>query len=136
MVKQNLHVEDRIDCHASLAYISGGSFVVGIVSPVRGKIERDRKSPLPGGQIATVKRVGLFRSGESGILPNRPGVHDIHRAVRAAQVGRNSRGIFKMLESVEVLSSIETLYRNVLRGEPFIALSRVRWFHRGLVFDL
>jgi hypothetical protein len=37
-----------------------------------------------------------------------------------------------MLKSLEILTRIETLDRNVLRGEPFTALSRRRSFHCGL----
>ena len=121
LVEQNLHVEDRVDRHASLAHISGDALVIGVVSPVRGKIEGDRKAFLPGGQVPAVKRVGLFRGRETGVLPNRPGPHDIHRAVRPAQVGRNPRRILKMLESFEILARIETLDRDVLRREPLTA---------------
>ena len=137
MVEQDLHVEDRIDGHARLAHISGHALVVGVVSAVRGKIERNRESPLAGGEVAAVKRVGLFRGGEARVLPNRPGLHHIHRAVRPAQIRRDSRGVLEMLEAFKILSRIEALDRNVFRGEPFIALSCASAaVDRGLVVDL
>ena len=42
LVEQNLHIEDRVDCHASLADIAGHALVVGVVSSMRGQIERNR----------------------------------------------------------------------------------------------
>src|SRR5271157_4976751 len=41
LVEQNLHVENRVNGHASLAYIARNALVIGIVSPVRGKIKGD-----------------------------------------------------------------------------------------------
>ena len=113
LVEQDLHVEDRIDGHARLAHIPGHALVVGVVSAMRGKIERDRKPSLSRGQIAAIKRVGLFGGRESGILPNRPRLHHVHRAVRPAQIRRNSRGIVEMLEPFKVLLRVEALHRNV-----------------------
>ena len=123
LVEQDLHVEDRIDGHAGLAHIAGYALVVGVVSAMRGQIEGDRKSALPGGEIAAIKRVRFFRGGEARVLPNRPGLHDIHGAVRAAQIGRNSGGILQMLESFKVLARIEAFDGNVLRREPLASLS-------------
>ena len=141
LVEQNLHVEDRVNRHACLAHIPGYALVIGVVSSVRGKIERDRKALLSCGQVPAVKRVGLFGGGEARVLPNGPGSRDIHRAVRSARIGRNSCGILKMFESLEVLARIETLHRDVLGREPCtillcLALSRSRAFHLGLQFDL
>jgi hypothetical protein len=42
MVKQNLHIKDRVDRNASLAHVSGHALVVRVISPVRGEIECDR----------------------------------------------------------------------------------------------
>src|SRR6267142_1875566 len=35
-----------------------------------GKIERDRKALLPGGEVASVEGVGIFGRREPGILPS------------------------------------------------------------------
>ena len=118
LVEQNLHVEDRVDRHASLAHISGHALVIGVVAAMRGQIERDRKTLLPSGQIAAVESVGLFRGREPRVLPDRPRLHDIHRAVRPAQKGRNPGGVFKMLEPLQVFAGIGALDRNVLGREP------------------
>ena len=91
LVEEHLHVEDGVDGHAGLADVAGNSLVVGVVAAMRGQVEGHRKALLSGGQIAAIERVRFFGGGEARILADRPGLHDIHGAVRAAQIGRDCR---------------------------------------------
>ena len=67
-----------------------------------GEIERDRETFLPGGEIAAVERVGILRGGEAGILPDGPGLVDIHGGVGAAQIGRDAGPGLEEIDAFEV----------------------------------
>jgi hypothetical protein len=56
-----------------------------VVAAVGGQIERDRQAFLTHGQIAAVERIRVGRGRETGVLPDGPGLVDVHRRVRAAQ---------------------------------------------------
>jgi hypothetical protein len=89
--EQRAHVIDRIDRHAGHADVAGDARMIRIVAAMGGKIERDREALLSGGEVAAIKRVGVFSRREAGILPDRPGLVDIHGGVGAAQVRRDAR---------------------------------------------
>ncbi len=76
--------------------------MIGIVAAVGGEIERDREALLPGGEVAAVERVGILRRGEAGILPDGPGLVDIHGRVGAAQIGRDARPGLEEIDAFEI----------------------------------
>ena len=43
-VQQLRHVLDRIDRHADASHFAGGELVIGVVSHLRGQIERDAQA--------------------------------------------------------------------------------------------
>ena len=88
--EQRAHVVDRVDRHARHADIAGNARMIEVIAAVGGEIECDREALLPGGEIAPVEGVGILSRGEAGILPDRPGLGDIHRRVGAAQIGRDA----------------------------------------------
>src|SRR5258708_4715616 len=92
--------------------------MVGIVAAVGGEIERDRKPLLPGGEVAAVESVGIFRRGEAGILPDGPGLVDIHRGVGAAQIRRNPRPAIEEVDAFEIGLAVARLYQDSFRREP------------------
>ena len=88
--EQRAHVVDRIDRDARHADVAGDARMVAVVAAMGGEIEGDREALLPGGEIAAVEGVGIFRRGEAGILPDGPGLRDVHGRVGAAQIGRDA----------------------------------------------
>src|SRR5258706_1918697 len=92
--------------------------MVRIVAAMGGKIERDRKALLPGGQVAAVERVGIFRRGEASILPDGPRLIDIHRGVGATQIRRDARPSLEEIDAFEIGFAVAGLYENALGREP------------------
>ena len=117
-IEQHLHVLDRADRNAGLSDITHDPRMIGIVSPVRRQVERYGKSLLSGGQITTVKGVGLLGRRESGILTDRPRTHHVHRTVRSAKIGCDTGCIIQVLHVLEVRSRVDTLYMNMFGSLP------------------
>ncbi len=92
--------------------------MIGIVAAMGGEIERDRQAFLAGGEVAAVERVGIFSGGEAGVLPDRPGLVDIHGWIRAAQIGRNAGEGLEEVEALEVGFGIGRLHRNAFGRQP------------------
>ena len=88
--EERAHVVDRIDRDAGHADIAADARMVGIVAAMGREIEGDGQALLPGREVAPVEGVGILGRGEAGILPDRPGLVDIHRRVGAAQIGRQA----------------------------------------------
>src|SRR5947209_5039977 len=65
--------------------------MVGVITAMGGEVERDRETLLSGGEVAPIERVRLGRGGESGVLPDRPGLVDVHRRVGPADERRLTR---------------------------------------------
>ena len=120
--EQYLHVEDGVDCHARLAHVARHALVIGIVSAMRGQVERYRNPALPRREIAPVKRIGLFGSRKPRVLPDGPRPHGIHGAVWPAQIRRNSRRVLEVFERGQIPARIKTLQRDVLRRKPLFGL--------------
>ena len=101
--EQRAHVVDRIDRDAGHADIAGDARMIGVVAAMGGEIEGDREALLPGREIAPVEGVGIFRRGEAGILPDGPGLGDIHGRVGAAQIGRDAGIGVEEVEALQVV---------------------------------
>src|SRR5260370_34501569 len=97
--------------------------MVGIVAAVGRKIERDREALLPGGEVAAVERVGILRRGEPGILPDGPGLVDIHGGVGAAQIRRDARPGLEEIDAVEVAFAKARLYENAFGRQPRLGVT-------------
>ena len=82
------------------------------------EIERDRKAFLSGREIAAVERVGIFRRGEPRILPDGPGLVDVHRGVGAAQIRRDARPGLKEIDAFEIGFAVAGLYEDAFGREP------------------
>src|SRR5260370_37511745 len=89
-----------------------------------GEIDCNRKALLPRREVASVKRVGIFRRGEAGILPDSPGLVDIHRGVGAAHIRRDARPGLEEIDAFEVGFAIAGFYRNALGCEPRLGAAR------------
>ena len=61
-IEQNFHVFQRTDRNTGFTDITYHTFVVGIITTVRRKVESDRQTFLAGSQVTTVECVGLFSS--------------------------------------------------------------------------
>jgi len=85
---------------------------------VSGEIEGDRKSFLSGGEIAPVEGVGILGRGEAGILPDGPGLGDVHGRVGAAQIGRDAGIGVEAIEPVEIGRVIDAVDRDAFGREP------------------
>src|SRR5260370_15558061 len=83
-------------------------------------------------EVASVKRGGILRRGEAGILPDGPGLVDIHRGVGAAQIRRDPRPGLEEVDALEIGLAVAGLYGDAFGREPrFGAASR---FDAGGVF--
>ena len=92
--------------------------MVGVVAAMGGEIEGDREALLPGREVAPIEGVGILRRGEAGILPDRPGLVDIHRGVGAAQIGRDAGPGVEEIDAGEIGLAIGRLHRNAFRRQP------------------
>src|SRR5262245_30896390 len=92
--------------------------MVAVVAAVRGEIERDREPLLSGGEVAAVEGVGILGRGEAGILPDGPGLRDVHGGVGPAQIGRDAGEGVEEVEPLHILRAIDRLHRDALGREP------------------
>ena len=97
--------------------------MIGIIAAMGGEIERDRQALLPGGEVAAIEGVGVFGRGEAGILPDRPGLIDVHGRVGAAQIGRDARPCLEEVDAGKISLAIGRPHRNALGGEPRLGLA-------------
>src|SRR3979490_1363275 len=92
--------------------------MIRVVAAMGGEVERDREAFLAGGEVAAVERVGIFRRREAGILPDGPGLVDIHGRVGAAQKRRDARPGLEEIDAFEIAFRVARFYRDSLRREP------------------
>ena len=116
--EQRAHVVDRIDRDAGHADVAGDARMIAVVAAMGGEIERDREALLPGGEVAAIERVGIFRRGEPGILPDGPGLVDIHGRVGAAQIGRDAGPGLEEVDAFEIGFAVAGLYQDALGRQP------------------
>jgi hypothetical protein len=117
-VEEDLHVLHRIDRHACLADIALDAGVVGIVAPMGGEIEGDRKPLLPAGERLAVEGIGFLGRGEAGILADGPGAAGIHGRARPAQERLFAGQIVEMGETLEIVGRVERLDGDALGRVP------------------
>ena len=116
--EQRAHVVDRIDRHARHADVAGDARVIAVVAAMGGEIEGDREPLLSGGEIAPVEGVGILGGGETGILPDRPRLGQVHGRVGPAQVRRDAGKGVETIEAVEIVGAVGALDRNAFGREP------------------
>ena len=116
--EQRAHVVDRIDGDARHADIARHARVIAVVAAVGGEIEGDGEALLPGGEIAPVEGVGIFRGGKAGILPDGPGLRRVHRGVGPAQERRLAGISVEEVEPGEIALAIDRLDRDAFRRLP------------------
>ena len=124
--EQRAHVVDRVDGDARHADIAGDARVVAVVAAVGGEIEGDREALLPGGEIAPVEGVGIFRRREAGILPDGPGLRRVHRRIGPAQERRLAGIRVEEIEPGEIGFAIDRLHRDAFRRHPRCGACRCR----------
>src|SRR6516162_3265483 len=82
------------------------------------EIEGNGEALLPGGEVAPVESVRIFRGGKAGILPDRPGLRRIHSRVGAAQE-RWLAGIgVEEVEPGKIVFAIARLHRDTFGRGP------------------
>ena len=118
LVEEDFHVEDAVDGHTGLADVAHDALVVRVITAVGGQVEGTGETLLTGGDVAAVEGVGLLGGGETGVLADGPGAHDVHRRVGSAQEGRDTGGIVQVLHAGQVLGTVGGLDVNLLRGLP------------------
>ena len=133
--KQRAHVVDRVDRHARHADIAGDARMIEVIAAMGREIEGDRKALLAGGEIAAIEGVGIFRRREAGILPDRPGLVDIHGRVGAAQVGRDAGPGLEEVDAFEVGFAVGGLDRNSFGRQPRLGVAGRRRRGDGLEGD-
>ena len=89
-----------------------------VVAAMGRQIERDREAFLAGREIAPVEGVGILRRGEAGILPDRPGLRDVHGGVGAAQERREAGIGVEEVEAGEIVRAVGRLHRDAFGREP------------------
>ncbi len=130
-VEQRAHVVDGVDGDARHADIAFDARMVAVIAAMGGEIEGDRKALLPGGQIAAVKGVRLLGRGEAGILPDGPGLLDIHGRIRAAQEWRQAGHGLQKIQARKRCLVIGGRNRNPLRRHPRLARGIFHLARRG-----
>ena len=124
--EQRPHVVDRVDRDARHADVAGDARMVAVVAAVGGEIEGDREALLPAGEIAAVERVGVFRGGEAGVLPDGPRLRHVHGRVGAAQIRRDAGIGVEEVEAGEIVRPVGGLHRDAFRREPGLAAAGCR----------
>ncbi|MGY2804836.1 hypothetical protein ACVIHF_001566 [Bradyrhizobium sp. USDA 4506] len=134
--KQRAHVVDGIDRDAGHADVAGDARMIRVIAAMGGEVEGDRQALLSGREVAAIERVGILRRGEAGILPDGPGLVDIHGRVGAAQIGRDAGPGLEEVDAFEIGLAIDGLHRDALGRQPRLgARSRGRTGH-GLEGDI
>jgi hypothetical protein len=98
--------------------------MIRIVAAMRGQIEGDGQALLTRGEVAPVERVRILGRGEAGILPDRPGLVDVHGGVGAAHEGRQAGIGVEEVEPGAIVGPIDPLHRDAFRREPGLARLR------------
>ena len=109
--------------------------MIRVVAAMGGEVERHREALLPGGEVAAVERVGIFRRGEAGILPDGPGLVDIHRGVGAAQIRRDAGEGLEEIDAFEVGFVVARFDRECPRASATARRCRRAW-RDGLECDI
>jgi len=117
-VEEDLHVLDRVDRHAGLADVAGDAGVVRVITAVRGQVESDRNALAASGERLAVESVGGFGRGEAGVLADGPRLDRVHRRLRAAQEGRDTRQGIGELEVLDILLRVQRLDGKAFGGIP------------------
>ncbi len=117
LVEQDLHVAHGVDRDARLADIADDARVIAVIAAVRGEIECDRQTLLPGGKVAAIEGVRFLCRGEARILADGPRAPGVHRGVGPARERRDPRhpGID---QRGSVLGGIQRLYRDPFGRVP------------------
>ena len=114
-LEKRAHVVDGIDGDARHADIALHAGMIAVIAAMGRKIEGDRQALLARGEVAPVKRVGVLGGGEARILPDRPGLLDIHGGIGAAQERRQPRIGVQEIQAFEVARSVNRLQRQAFR---------------------
>ena len=96
---------------------------------MRGEVEGDRKALLAAREIAPVEGVRILRRGEARILPDGPGLLDVHGGIGPAQEGRQAGIGVQEIEALDIAWAIGRLKRDPLGrfGRRPRRLRRKRW---------
>ena len=93
-MKQDFHILHRINGNPGLSHIAFDTGMIRVVPPVGCKIKGHRQTGLSTLNIPAVECIGFFRSGKSGILPDRPGSSHIHGGFRPpGKRGHSGHGV-------------------------------------------
>ena len=117
-VEKDFHVLHRADRHTGFTHIAHNTCVVGVVTAVRGEVERHRQPLLSAGKVSAVERVTLLCRREAGVLTDSPRAERVHHAVRTAQERRQTSRVVEVFHSLKVFLRVNRLHLNVLRGFP------------------
>ena len=112
--EQDVHVQHGANGNARFSHVAEDAGIVRVVAAVRRQVKGDGKAFLSGGQVATVERVGFFRRGESGVLPDRPGTENVHGGIRPPQAGGNAAGEIKMGHVIVLIMIVEGTHLDML----------------------
>ena len=82
-IEQHFHVLQGTDRYTRFTYITNHTFVVGIVTTVSRKVERNGQTFLTGSQVTAIESVRLLSGRETCVLTDCPRTHSVHTAVRA-----------------------------------------------------
>jgi len=134
--EQRAHVVDGVDRDTGHADIARDARVIAVVAAMGSEIEGDRKALLSGGEVAAVEGVGILRRGEAGILPDGPGLVDIHGRVGAAQIGRDAGPGLQEIDAVEIGFAVARLDQDAFGREPGFGLAGRSTDRGGLEGDI
>src|SRR5690606_13050205 len=117
-VEELAHIQNGIDGNAGHADIPGHARVVAVIAAMRGEIEGDGKALLPGYEVAAVDGVGFLGSREARILPDRPGLLDIHGRIGPSDEGRQAGVGVEVGQAIQIRMAVEAFNGNAFGGVP------------------
>ena len=91
LIEKDFHILNRIDGNTGLADIAHHPGMIRVISPVGREIKGHRKSGLIGRHILSVKFIGLFGRGKTGVLTDGSGPSRIHGGHGASNIGCKPR---------------------------------------------
>ena len=98
--------------------------MIGIITAMGRKIERDREALLAGSEIAAIERVGILRRGKTRILAHGPRLVDVHGRIRTTQERREAGHCFDMVEAGAIGFRVDRFHRDFFRRHPGLATVR------------
>ena len=124
LIEKDFHILNRIDGNTGLADIAHYPGMIRVIPPVGCKIKGHRKSGLTGRHDFSVKFIGLFGRGKTGILTDGPGPSRIHGGHGTPNIRCKPRQGIHVLHALKVFCGVQRFYQYAFIRLPVERLKR------------